>query len=81
MSQDTKKKYQSQTSSPQRKDVQPAPRPIRNLAPAHMTAERHLIARMLQEEELAYRIMDMLGDIPFHFDEHQAILTYLLGYL
>ena len=45
-----------------------------------MTAERHLIARMLRDEDLAYRMMDMLGDTPFHFDEHQAILTYLFGF-
>lgn len=74
------RKKKPQTNPQQRPVIHAEPRPKQNLAPAHMTAERHLIARMLQEEELAYRIMDMLGDIQFHFDEHQAILTYLLGY-
>ncbi|MBS4176306.1 DNA primase [Lederbergia citrea] len=62
-------------------DIQPtAPKPARSPLPAHTIAERQLIARMLRDEELAYRIMEMLGDTSFHFDEHQAILTYLFGY-
>ncbi|WP_230200081.1 DNA primase [Bacillus niameyensis] len=48
--------------------------------PANAVAERRLIGRMLQDEELVYRIMDMLGDTPFHYDDHQAILTYLIRY-
>lgn len=58
-----------------------------NIAPAlqrtlskYAAAERQLLARMLRDEELAYKIMDMLGDTNFHYDEHQAILTYLFGY-
>ncbi|MBS4194711.1 DNA primase [Lederbergia citri] len=47
---------------------------------AHLVAERQLLARMLRDEDLAYRIMEMLGDTTFHIDEHQAILTYLFGY-
>ncbi|MBW8348140.1 DNA primase [Bacillus sp. IITD106] len=47
---------------------------------AHLVAERQLLARMLRDDDLAYRIMEMLGDTTFHIDEHQAILTYLFGY-
>ncbi|RST73845.1 DNA primase [Siminovitchia acidinfaciens] len=47
---------------------------------AHLTAERLLLARMLRDEETAYRIMAMLENHSFFFDEHQAIITYLFGY-
>lgn len=46
----------------------------------HLTAERHLLARMFESEDTAYRIMDMLDNQPLANEEHQAILTYLLGY-
>lgn len=47
---------------------------------AHFLAERQLISRMLRDKDVAYRVMDMLGGQPFHHEEHQAIITYLLGY-
>ncbi|MCJ7841855.1 DNA primase [Lederbergia sp. NSJ-179] len=48
--------------------------------PAIAVAERQLIAKMMQHKELVYRIMEMMGEGTFHYDEHQAIVTYLLGY-
>ena len=49
-------------------------------ASKYASAERQLIARMLRDEGLAYQIIEMLGETTFHYDEHQAILTYLFGY-
>ncbi|MEK3890698.1 DNA primase [Bacillus sp. FSL K6-3431] len=57
-----------------------APRSAKKLLPAHIAAERQLIARMLQDEAITYRVIEMLGETPFFYDEHQAILTYLCGY-
>jgi DNA primase len=50
------------------------------LFPAHHNAERCLLAHMLRDDQLAYRINEMLQGSTFHFDEHQAVFTYLLGY-
>ncbi|MBS4209083.1 DNA primase [Bacillus sp. FJAT-50079] len=61
--------------------VQAAPQTRSNqLLPAHLAAERQLIARMIYDDEIAYRVIEMLGDTSFYYDEHQAILTYLFGY-
>ncbi|MCJ8006858.1 DNA primase [Lederbergia wuyishanensis] len=58
----------------------PQPKKAHTPLKAHLVAERQLIARMLRDEDLAYRIIEMLGEATFHIDEHQAILTYLFGY-
>ncbi|WP_066064149.1 DNA primase [Neobacillus soli] len=52
----------------------------RELKPAHYTAERRLIAHMLKNREVAYKVQDLLAGNTFNFDEHQAIITYLLGF-
>ncbi|KRG15561.1 DNA primase [Virgibacillus soli] len=74
------KKHEKQQAG----ERQPEPRkvnlPQRQRLPAIALAERQLIAKMMQQEELVYRIMEMMGDGTFHYDEHQAIVTYLLGY-
>jgi len=69
-----------QIKTDQRNIPQSSPKKTQNLLPAPVAAERQLIARMLRDEDLAYRIIEMLGDTTFHIDEHQAILTYLFGY-
>jgi DNA primase len=43
-------------------------------------AERILIARMMRDQKTAYKVMELLGGQSFHYEEHQAIITYLLGY-
>jgi DNA primase (EC 2.7.7.-) len=48
--------------------------------PAYFNAERILLALMLKNIQLAYRIRDQLGDYAFNVDEHQAIFTYLLAF-
>jgi DNA primase len=50
------------------------------LFPAHHNAERCLLVHMLRDDQLAFRINEMLQGSTFHFDEHQAVFTYLLGY-
>ncbi len=54
-------------------------RPVKQF-PRHETAERRLIAHMLNSPETAERVRIMLNGTPFSIDEHQALFTYLLGY-
>lgn len=53
---------------------------VDQLKPAYQTAERRLIAHMLNNAEVAYKVQDLLQGKVFNIDEHQAIITYLLGY-
>ncbi|MFE8695402.1 DNA primase [Cytobacillus sp. FJAT-53684] len=50
------------------------------LKPAHYAAERRLIAHMIRNSDIAYKVQDMLKGNTFNIDEHQAIITYLLGF-
>jgi len=52
----------------------------KQLKPAYFTAERMLIAHMLKSSDIAFRIQESLDGNTFNIDEHQAIITYLLGY-
>lgn len=56
------------------------PKQQKQLKPAYYRAERYLIAHMLTNSELAFKIQDRLQGNTFNVDEHQAIITYLLGY-
>lgn len=47
---------------------------------AHFTAERRLIAHMLKDRDTAYKVQDLLQGNTFNTDEHQAIITYLIGF-
>ncbi|WP_078391377.1 DNA primase [Shouchella patagoniensis] len=49
-------------------------------APAHIKAERILLAYMLQDEEMVWRISEKLED-GFNVDEHQALYAYLLSFV
>ncbi|WP_353626288.1 DnaB-like helicase N-terminal domain-containing protein [Bacillus sp. JCM 19041] len=49
-------------------------------APAHIKAERILLAYMLQDEEMVWRISEKLDD-GFNVDEHQALYAYLLSFV
>jgi DNA primase len=74
-------------SQPQREEEQAEPgrrqfsaaRQI-GLRPAYYEAERRLISHMLKDSELAYKVQEMLQGNTFNIDEHQAIITYLLGF-
>ncbi|MDG5470839.1 DNA primase [Jeotgalibacillus sp. ET6] len=50
------------------------------LLPAYLTAERHLIAHMMANEDTAYTVQNLLSGKMMNKDEHQAIFTYLLAY-
>ena len=52
----------------------------KKILPAHHTAERRLLSHMLRDVEIAYKVRDLLANHTFNIDEHQAILTYLLGF-
>jgi DNA primase len=53
---------------------------VHELKPAHYTAERCLIAHMLKNRDVAYRVQELLQGNTFNIDEHQAIITYLFGF-
>jgi DNA primase len=53
---------------------------VNELKPAHYTAERRLIAHMLKNRDVAYKVQDLLQGHTFNIDEHQAIITYLFGF-
>lgn len=50
------------------------------LKPAYHEAERRLIAHMIRNSEIAYKVQELLQGNTFNIDEHQAIITYLLGF-
>ncbi|MEW9500453.1 DNA primase [Jeotgalibacillus marinus] len=50
------------------------------LKPAYHTAERHLIAHMMTNDETAYTVQTLLNGEILNKDEHQAIFTYLLAF-
>ncbi|MBU8770408.1 DNA primase [Cytobacillus oceanisediminis] len=56
------------------------PKRADSLKPAYHTAERRLIAHMLRNSDIAFKVQDMLQGNTFNIDEHQAIITYLLGF-
>lgn len=58
----------------------PAVRAPVKLYPAFQTAERRLIAHMLKDVDLTYKVKELLNGETFNLDEHQAIFTYLLGF-
>src|SRR5699024_7079067 len=49
------------------------------LLPAHVNAERKLIAYMLQNKYVAQKVQDELG-ANFNFDNHKVIATHLYGF-
>ncbi|WP_462405580.1 DNA primase [Gracilibacillus sp. Marseille-QA3620] len=57
----------------------PAPR-RKGMKPAHMKAEETLLALMLHDRELAYRIQKLLDGMEMNHDDHQAIITYLFAF-
>ena len=61
--------------------VQPMqPKAENKLFPAYHTAERRLIAHMMKNPDICFKVQDLLGGNSFNLDEHQAIITYLFGY-
>ncbi|MDQ0269482.1 DNA primase [Cytobacillus purgationiresistens] len=50
------------------------------LKPAFHTAERRLLAHMITNGDIAFKVQELLQGSTFHIDEHQAIFTYLLGF-
>ncbi|PLS01180.1 DNA primase [Neobacillus cucumis] len=55
-------------------------KPAEELKPAYITAERRLIAHMLKNRDVAYKVQELLAGQTFNKDEHQAIITYLLAF-
>lgn len=49
------------------------------LLPAYHKAERHLLAHMLHNKDIAERVQDVLQS-NFNIEEHQAIVTYLYAF-
>lgn len=57
----------------------PSPR-RKGMKPAHRKAEETLLALMLHDREMAYRIQKMLDGMEMNHDDHQAIITYLFAF-
>lgn len=53
---------------------------VAQLKPAYFRAERNLLAHMLRNDDVVYRVKRLLQSKEFNIDEHQAIFTYLLGF-
>lgn len=60
--------------------IQRSQQTLNKLKPAYYIAERHLLAHMLRNDDIAYRVKQLLENRSFNVDEHQAIFTYLLGF-
>ena len=57
----------------------PVPR-RKGMKPAHLKAEETLLALMLHDREMAYRIQKMLDGMEMNHDDHQAVITYLFAF-
>ncbi|MFD2446095.1 DNA primase [Bacillus sp. CGMCC 1.16607] len=53
---------------------------VKSMLPAYQTAERRLLAHMIRNSDVAYQVQDLLKGNTLNIDEHQAIMTYLIGY-
>jgi DNA primase len=56
------------------------PKAENKLFPAYHTAERRLIAHMMKNPDICFKVQDLLEGNSFNLDEHQAIITYLYGF-
>jgi DNA primase len=74
------KKNSNQNQSFQKRPPITTIKSAKSLFPAYQTAERRLIAHMIRNSEVAYKVQDLLNGSSFNVDEHQAIFTYLIGY-
>jgi len=73
-------KRKSTNANPPKSKLLLKPVQANELKPAHYTAERRLIAHMLKNRDVAYKVQDLLQGNMFNVDEHQAIITYLIGF-
>lgn len=53
---------------------------LKQLKPAYYNAERHLLAHIIRNVDVAYKVQQLLQGQTFNIDEHQAIFTYILGF-
>ncbi len=63
---------------PEERKFAPARKP--GLRPAYYEAERRLLSHMLKDADTAFKVQQMLGEHSLNVDEHQAVMTYLLGF-
>lgn len=71
-------RVQNQKQQPPRPVV--IPKQAVRVKPAYQNAERLLIAHMLRDVDLTYKVQELMGGNSFNIDEHQAIITYLYGF-
>jgi DNA primase len=76
ISNNDKNKHQPSQTFQKRPSINTA----KSLYPAYQTAERRLIAHMIRNNEVAYKVQDLLNGNTLNVDEYQAIFTYLIGY-
>lgn len=79
-------KEQANQYTRQKNKRQPRPMPMMipqqaaRVKPAYHNAERFLIAHMLRDIDLTYKVQELMRGHSFNIDEHQAIITYLYGF-
>lgn len=72
-------KKKKDNDSPNRNNINRQPVVKRSLLPAYQNAERFLIAHMLKDKDVAFRIQDRLQG-QFNVEEHRALVLYLYAY-
>ncbi|WP_085523337.1 DNA primase [Tuberibacillus sp. Marseille-P3662] len=73
------KQQQHQTDRQQTFTIQQNHQDPHKLSPAHLTAERQLLAHMLRDPDIAERVKTEIGG-QFSDDMHQALAAYLYAY-
>jgi DNA primase len=79
-------KEQEKQYSRKQTQKQPPPKPLIvprqtvRIKPAYQNAERLLIAHMLRDVDLTYKVQELMRGNSFNIDEHQAIITYLYAF-
>jgi DNA primase len=72
-------KKKKDNDSPNRNNINRQPVVKKSLLPAYQNAERFLIAHMLKDKDVAFRIQDRLQG-QFNVEEHRALVLYLYAY-
>ncbi len=71
-------RVQKQRQQPERPLI--IPKQAVRVKPAYQNAERLLIAHMIRDMDLTYKVQELMRGHSFNIDEYQAIITYLYGF-
>lgn len=74
------RQYGNHQNRKKQPEPQLVPKQVSRIKPAYHNAERLLIAHMLRDVDVTYKVQGLMRGISFNIDEHQAIVTYLYGF-